>query len=163
MLVKVLVFISLGGDLEPQANEPYLATSLKDFWGRRWNPAHCPRDPPAGLLHPGAATSQTENEILSGYVLGSFCSVPRLRCGSQAGLLLYNAWDAYRGTYLALCVTWSLHCCGSGREEEYVCAAVVESESGSFTAPHSWVICGCDEWLVLFPSSYKEWHDRKTR
>ena len=24
-------------DLEPQFNEPYLATSLQDFWGRRWN------------------------------------------------------------------------------------------------------------------------------
>ncbi|CAA7021116.1 unnamed protein product [Microthlaspi erraticum] len=37
MLVKVLVFITLGCDLEPQSNEPYLSTSLQDFWGRRWN------------------------------------------------------------------------------------------------------------------------------
>ncbi|CAH2069866.1 unnamed protein product [Thlaspi arvense] len=37
MLVKVLVFITLGCDLEPQSDEPYLATSLQDFWGRRWN------------------------------------------------------------------------------------------------------------------------------
>ena len=29
--------IILGLRLEPQFNEPYLATSLKDFWGRRWN------------------------------------------------------------------------------------------------------------------------------
>ncbi|XP_010252640.1 PREDICTED: long-chain-alcohol O-fatty-acyltransferase-like [Nelumbo nucifera] len=27
----------LGLDLEPQFNEPYLTTSLQDFWGRRWN------------------------------------------------------------------------------------------------------------------------------
>ncbi|KAH7545297.1 acyl-CoA--sterol O-acyltransferase 1 [Ziziphus jujuba] len=27
----------LGVDLEPQFNEPYLSTSLQDFWGRRWN------------------------------------------------------------------------------------------------------------------------------
>lgn len=27
----------LGFALEPQFNEPYLATSLQDFWGRRWN------------------------------------------------------------------------------------------------------------------------------
>ncbi|KAM7492746.1 hypothetical protein LguiA_035667 [Lonicera macranthoides] len=27
----------LGLDLEPQFNDPYLATSLQDFWGRRWN------------------------------------------------------------------------------------------------------------------------------
>ncbi|KAB1226993.1 Long-chain-alcohol O-fatty-acyltransferase [Morella rubra] len=26
-----------GLELEPQFNEPYLATSLQDFWGRRWN------------------------------------------------------------------------------------------------------------------------------
>ncbi|KAJ0246153.1 Wax synthase domain-containing protein [Hirschfeldia incana] len=37
MLFKLLVFITLGCDLEPQFNEPYLATSLQDFWGRRWN------------------------------------------------------------------------------------------------------------------------------
>ncbi|PRQ49545.1 putative long-chain-alcohol O-fatty-acyltransferase [Rosa chinensis] len=24
-------------ELEPQSNEPYLSTSLQDFWGRRWN------------------------------------------------------------------------------------------------------------------------------
>ncbi|XVE50755.1 hypothetical protein DITRI_Ditri01bG0188700 [Diplodiscus trichospermus] len=27
----------LGFELEPHFNEPYLATSLQDFWGRRWN------------------------------------------------------------------------------------------------------------------------------
>ncbi|XP_044473169.1 LOW QUALITY PROTEIN: probable long-chain-alcohol O-fatty-acyltransferase 5 [Mangifera indica] len=26
-----------GFEIEPQSNEPYLATSLQDFWGRRWN------------------------------------------------------------------------------------------------------------------------------
>ncbi|KAI3904841.1 hypothetical protein MKW92_041068 [Papaver armeniacum] len=26
-----------GVDLEPQFNQPYLSTSLQDFWGRRWN------------------------------------------------------------------------------------------------------------------------------
>ncbi|KAK4782020.1 hypothetical protein SAY86_016122 [Trapa natans] len=26
-----------GVDLEPPSNEPYLSTSLQDFWGRRWN------------------------------------------------------------------------------------------------------------------------------
>uniref|UniRef100_F6HEL3 Wax synthase domain-containing protein n=1 Tax=Vitis vinifera TaxID=29760 RepID=F6HEL3_VITVI len=28
---------AIGLELEPQFNEPYLATSLQDFWGRRWN------------------------------------------------------------------------------------------------------------------------------
>ncbi|EOA15172.1 hypothetical protein CARUB_v10028555mg [Capsella rubella] len=37
MLVRGLVFMTLGCDLEPQSNEPYLATSLQDFWGHRWN------------------------------------------------------------------------------------------------------------------------------
>ncbi|TMX04899.1 hypothetical protein EJD97_004078 [Solanum chilense] len=27
----------LGLEIEPQFNDPYLATSLQDFWGRRWN------------------------------------------------------------------------------------------------------------------------------
>ncbi|AED96617.1 wax synthase-like protein [Arabidopsis thaliana] len=36
-LIKFLVSITLGCDLEPQFNEPYLATSLHDFWGHRWN------------------------------------------------------------------------------------------------------------------------------
>ncbi|CAH8358815.1 unnamed protein product [Eruca vesicaria subsp. sativa] len=36
-LVKFLALTTLGCNLEPQANEPYLATSLQDFWGRRWN------------------------------------------------------------------------------------------------------------------------------
>ncbi|CAH8381833.1 unnamed protein product [Eruca vesicaria subsp. sativa] len=37
MIVKVAVSIIFGCDLEPHCNEPYLATSLQDFWGRRWN------------------------------------------------------------------------------------------------------------------------------
>lgn len=32
-LVRALV----GVELEPASNEPYLSTSLQDFWGRRWN------------------------------------------------------------------------------------------------------------------------------
>ncbi|ESQ42916.1 hypothetical protein EUTSA_v10015854mg, partial [Eutrema salsugineum] len=35
--IKLLLSIALGCDLEPQFNEPYLATSLQDFWGHRWN------------------------------------------------------------------------------------------------------------------------------
>ncbi|CAH2069873.1 unnamed protein product [Thlaspi arvense] len=36
-LLKVVLTIALGSHLEPIFNEPYLATSLQDFWGRRWN------------------------------------------------------------------------------------------------------------------------------
>ncbi|KAK1421543.1 hypothetical protein QVD17_23962 [Tagetes erecta] len=33
---KIIGFL-LGVELEPHFNEPYLSTSLQDFWGRRWN------------------------------------------------------------------------------------------------------------------------------
>lgn len=36
-MVAVLAQAVLGMELEPQFNEPYLSTSLQDFWGRRWN------------------------------------------------------------------------------------------------------------------------------
>ncbi|XP_057486223.1 probable long-chain-alcohol O-fatty-acyltransferase 5 [Actinidia eriantha] len=40
LLLATIAFLAraiLGLELEPQFNEPYLATSLQDFWGRRWN------------------------------------------------------------------------------------------------------------------------------
>ncbi|CAJ1964013.1 unnamed protein product [Sphenostylis stenocarpa] len=36
-LSAVPVRTLLGFKIEPQFNEPYLSTSLQDFWGRRWN------------------------------------------------------------------------------------------------------------------------------
>ncbi|EEF29961.1 acyltransferase, putative [Ricinus communis] len=36
-MVAALARAILGLELEPQFNEPYLSTSLQDFWGRRWN------------------------------------------------------------------------------------------------------------------------------
>ena len=36
-LVASLARVFLGVDFEPQFDEPYPATSLQDFWGRRWN------------------------------------------------------------------------------------------------------------------------------
>ncbi|XP_010449475.1 PREDICTED: LOW QUALITY PROTEIN: probable long-chain-alcohol O-fatty-acyltransferase 7 [Camelina sativa] len=37
LLRMLMSTIVLGCDLEPHFHEPYLATSLQDFWGRRWN------------------------------------------------------------------------------------------------------------------------------
>ncbi|KAL4580033.1 hypothetical protein LXL04_016207 [Taraxacum kok-saghyz] len=44
LLVDILIFVSnavtsavAGVELERPSDEPYLATSLQDFWGRRWN------------------------------------------------------------------------------------------------------------------------------
>uniref|UniRef100_A0A2P2PJH8 Acyl-CoAsterol O-acyltransferase 1 n=1 Tax=Rhizophora mucronata TaxID=61149 RepID=A0A2P2PJH8_RHIMU len=40
MILAMVAFLAravLGLELEPQFNEPYLSTSLQDFWGRRWN------------------------------------------------------------------------------------------------------------------------------
>ncbi|CAA2990652.1 acyl- --sterol O-acyltransferase 1-like [Olea europaea subsp. europaea] len=36
-IAAAMVRALLGIELEPQFNEPYLSTSLHDFWGRRWN------------------------------------------------------------------------------------------------------------------------------
>ena len=36
-VVAALARALVGLELEPQFNEPYLSTSLQDFWGRRWN------------------------------------------------------------------------------------------------------------------------------
>ncbi|TYI31831.1 hypothetical protein ES332_A04G013400v1 [Gossypium tomentosum] len=36
-LATTLARAMFGFEIEPQFNEPYLATSLQDFWGRRWN------------------------------------------------------------------------------------------------------------------------------
>ncbi|XP_021887407.1 acyl-CoA--sterol O-acyltransferase 1 [Carica papaya] len=36
-MVAALARAFIGLELEPQFDEPYLATSLQDFWGRRWN------------------------------------------------------------------------------------------------------------------------------
>ncbi|CAI9783964.1 unnamed protein product [Fraxinus pennsylvanica] len=36
-MVATLARVLIRVELEPQFDEPYLATSLQDFWGRRWN------------------------------------------------------------------------------------------------------------------------------
>ncbi|KAK4355204.1 hypothetical protein RND71_024175 [Anisodus tanguticus] len=39
LITFLIIFfeIFVGIELEPPSNEPYLSTSLQDFWGRRWN------------------------------------------------------------------------------------------------------------------------------
>lgn len=44
--VAYLARAIVGFELEPQFDEPYLATSLQDFWGKRWNLMV------TGILHP---------------------------------------------------------------------------------------------------------------
>ncbi|KAM7262685.1 hypothetical protein ACFE04_000368 [Oxalis oulophora] len=36
-VLGVLARVTVGLELEPPFNEPYLSTSLQDFWGKRWN------------------------------------------------------------------------------------------------------------------------------
>ncbi|XP_027933423.1 probable long-chain-alcohol O-fatty-acyltransferase 5 [Vigna unguiculata] len=37
IFIGATVRTAFGFEIEPQFNEPYLSTSLQDFWGRRWN------------------------------------------------------------------------------------------------------------------------------
>ncbi|XP_071703848.1 long-chain-alcohol O-fatty-acyltransferase-like [Rutidosis leptorrhynchoides] len=37
VLIVKMIFLGFNFEIEPQFNEPYLATSLQDYWGRRWN------------------------------------------------------------------------------------------------------------------------------
>ncbi|KAF4361069.1 hypothetical protein F8388_016878 [Cannabis sativa] len=37
VFVAIMVRVVAGVGLQPQFNEPYLTTSLQDFWGKRWN------------------------------------------------------------------------------------------------------------------------------
>uniref|UniRef100_A0ACD5V061 Uncharacterized protein n=1 Tax=Avena sativa TaxID=4498 RepID=A0ACD5V061_AVESA len=53
----------LGAELEPQFDRPYLASSLRDFWGRRWN-----------LMVPGALRPSVYGPV-------------RARLGAPAGVL----------------------------------------------------------------------------
>ncbi|XP_073274560.1 long-chain-alcohol O-fatty-acyltransferase-like [Primulina huaijiensis] len=57
----------LGLELEPQFNEPYLATSLQDFWGRRWN-----------LMVPGIMRPTVYHPVrrISARVLGNRWALP---------------------------------------------------------------------------------------
>ncbi|AAF79269.1 F12K21.17 [Arabidopsis thaliana] len=58
-IVNALLTIILGCDLEPHFNEPYLATSLQDFWGRRWN-LMVPAIFRPGVYHPMRSVCQPQ-------------------------------------------------------------------------------------------------------
>ncbi|KAL0875344.1 hypothetical protein Bca101_025049 [Brassica carinata] len=103
-LVKLLVTVAIGCNLEPNFNEPYLATSLQDFWSHRWNlmvPA---------LLKPAI-----------------YIPVRRLCNGRLSS-------DHARRSQLVLRVTWSLHCRGSSCEEDEFGAEVEDESDGFTTS-----------------------------
>lgn len=74
-------------ELEPQFNEPYLATSLQDFWGRRWN-LMVPK-----ILHP--TVFQPVRSVSARFLGGRWAAIPAvvstfLVSGLMHELVVYN-------------------------------------------------------------------------
>ncbi|KAG2299420.1 hypothetical protein Bca52824_035892 [Brassica carinata] len=135
--VKNVVCIFLGCDLEQQSNKPYLATSLQDFWGRRWN-----------LMVPA---------ILRPAVYAPMRRVSERKMSSR--------WALFPGILAAFIVSGLVHellffYLTLGREEEDEGDAAVAAESGGVEATHGWVRV-CDRLLVVYTSAYKERRDRE--
>ncbi|CAF1761311.1 unnamed protein product [Brassica napus] len=155
MLVKVWVFIFLGCDLEPQSNEPYLATSLQDFWGRRWN-----------LMVPAILRPAVYNPVqrMAEWKMSSdharFLAVLATFLVSGAvheQIFYYINREMPTGE-----ITWFfvLHGICTAAEvlvKKRTFVGGVEGESDGFTTAYGRVCC-VDQWMVVFPSSYKGWH-----
>ncbi|CAK7345080.1 unnamed protein product [Dovyalis caffra] len=67
-LVGALARACLGVELEPQFDEPYLASSLQDFWGKRWNLTV------TNVLHP--AVFNPVRSVLSRWIAKKWTPVP---------------------------------------------------------------------------------------
>ncbi|KAJ4878297.1 putative long-chain-alcohol O-fatty-acyltransferase 9 [Raphanus sativus] len=159
--LKFLLSITLGCDLEPQFNEPYLATSLQDLWGRRWN-LMVSAIFRSGVYNPVRGASRGLINSSWARFMGFF--VTFLVSGLFHELVyFYITREAPKmGGHFVLCVKWGLHRDGGGREEDGVFSAAVTGETGGIMASHDG-LCGCDRWFAVFPSVYKERHDGETR
>ncbi|KAG2297167.1 hypothetical protein Bca52824_043836 [Brassica carinata] len=159
MVVKVAVFVIFGCDLEPHSNEPYLATSLQDFWGRRWN-----------LMVPGILRQAVYTPIrqVSKRKLNSVLSL-------FLGLLVTFVVSGAVHELMLFCLTRELPTGevtmffvlnGVCTAAEVVVKKKFERRLWRMSPLLSRVLtvgfCGCDWWLAVFPSTYKEGYDRET-
>lgn len=109
----------LGLRLEPQFNnEPYLATSLQDFWGRRWNLAT------VSILHstvyePVGCTSlvSTYNwvplamDCRFGPIASCIHNIPSIRPNARVTLLLPHSCESHMGGDVLLYRTRNVRGC----------------------------------------------------
>ncbi|RZC58637.1 hypothetical protein C5167_005943 [Papaver somniferum] len=111
-----LARVMLGAELEPQSNEPYLSTSLQDFWGKRWNLMV------SSILRP---TVYHPVRHISSHIFGrNWASVPAVLATFVVSSLMHAlifyymhsmepTWEA---TFL-LCYPWDLYGHGGWNEE----------------------------------------------
>ncbi|KAF8409657.1 hypothetical protein HHK36_005735 [Tetracentron sinense] len=88
-MVAALARSLLGLELEPQFDEPYLSTSLQDFWGRRWNLMV------SSILRP---TVYVPIRSISKRVMGSRCApLPAVLCTFIVSGLMHELIFFYLG------------------------------------------------------------------
>ncbi|KAL7186638.1 hypothetical protein ACSBR2_028380 [Camellia fascicularis] len=80
-----------GLELEPQFNEPYLSTSLQDFWGRR-------------------------SYLMIRSILRPTVYIP-IRCDARDDVFLSYTFQSHVGDYVVFCFSRGVHGSGGGGEE----------------------------------------------
>lgn len=98
-MVAALTRTLLGLELEPQFNEPYLSTSLQDFWSRRWNLMV------TGILKP---TVYEPALNLSTHVIGrKWAPVPAVMATFMVSAIMHELMFYYLGRAMP---TWEITC-----------------------------------------------------
>ncbi|KAL8127362.1 hypothetical protein AgCh_014325 [Apium graveolens] len=125
---STLVWALVGVELEPASNEPYLSTSLQDFWGKRWN----------------LTVTTTLRETVYQPVRKALEKVTGKDLAPVPAVI---------ATFL---VSGLMHELGGGRAKELGAGAGMAAPVGVVDGTDSG-ICGRDESLAIFPTINKEW------
>lgn len=142
LLVDILFAVSnvvvwLGLEVEPPSDEPYLATSLQDFWGRRGEPHR----------NEYAATHHTQTRVGShgggiGQAVGPNCGgiidFSRIRLNARAVVILRDTWcTPHVGDDLVFRASRGMHRGGVGHKEGV--SRPVAVALGNFATIDCWV------------------------